>query len=167
MKSICLLLILTLFAAFPAHADEEENSGGKKETIALPRFAALRYSEVNLRTGPGTRYPIEWVYRRAGMPVEIIAAFDLWYRIRDFEGAEGWVHKTKLRMDRRGMVTGQIHELRDDPNEKASIAAHLEPGVIFDIKSCAPEWCKARGKNFSGYLRKSDFFGAYPQEKFD
>ena len=52
--------------------------------LPVPRFVTLRSDEVNVRTGPGERYPIEWVFTRKGMPVEILAEFDVWRKIRDW-----------------------------------------------------------------------------------
>ncbi|MGB4100782.1 MAG: SH3 domain-containing protein [Alphaproteobacteria bacterium] len=168
MKWLQIFLLLPCLLAAAAHADDEENGGSSgKDVIPLPRFASLRFSEVNTRTGPGTRYPIEWVYRRAELPVEIIQSHEAWYRIRDHEHAEGWVHKTKVRMARRGIVMNQLHAVRTGPDEKSAIAAHVEPGVIFELQSCDVSWCEVRGAEYEGYLRKSDFYGAYPQEKFN
>ena len=55
----------------------------------LPHFASLRVDPVNLRTGPGTRYPVEWVYQKKGLPVEVTATFDVWRRVRDADGTTG------------------------------------------------------------------------------
>ena len=168
MKWLRLFFLLPCLLATAALADDEESGGsGGKDVIPLPRFASLRFSEVNMRTGPGTRYPIEWVYRRADLPVEIVASFDAWYRIHDRDGDEGWVHKSKVRLLRRGLVIDQLHEVRVKPDNQAAIAAHVEPGVIFELRSCAVDWCEVRGPGYQGYLRKSDFYGAYPQEKFN
>ena len=64
--------------------------------LPVPRFVSLRSAEVNVRTGPGTRYPVEWVFVKRDIPVEITAEFDTWRRIRDWEGTEGWVHQSML-----------------------------------------------------------------------
>ena len=48
-------------------------AAARDDALPLPRFVSLKSAEVNLRTGPGTRYPIEWVYKRRALPVEIIA----------------------------------------------------------------------------------------------
>ncbi len=45
------------------------------EEAPLPRFASLRSNEVNLRAGPGTQYPGEWVFLRRDLPVEIVAEY--------------------------------------------------------------------------------------------
>src|SRR3984957_163651 len=62
----------------------------------LPYFAALHADKVNLRAGPGDRYPIEWVYVRRDWPVQVIAHFDHWRRVRDWEGTEGWVQEKMI-----------------------------------------------------------------------
>ena len=67
-----------------------------QDHLPLPRFASLDSNEVNLRAGPGTDYPILWVYQRKGLPVEIIQEFDTWRRIRDRDGTVGWVQQNQL-----------------------------------------------------------------------
>jgi SH3-like domain-containing protein len=37
----------------------------------VPYWAALRAGEVNMRVGPSEDFPIEWVYRRQGLPVKV------------------------------------------------------------------------------------------------
>jgi len=158
-----LLLLITV----PAGAAEGEDAPDNKSRVQLPRFGILRFAAVNLRTGPGTRYPIEWVYRRAGMPVEVTALFDTWYRVRDYEGSEGWVHKTQVKMQRRGIIAIKQQAVRSDPEAKAKITAHLQPNVMFNITSCDGNWCAIKGEDFKGYLPQTAFFGAYPHEKFE
>ena len=46
----------------------------KGSGLPLPRFASLKADEVNVRTGPGPRYPVDWVFKSRNMPVEIVAA---------------------------------------------------------------------------------------------
>ncbi len=164
------LAVLALFA-MAAHATETTatpaNNSDNKPKAEAPRYGALRFVAVNLRKGPGKRYPIDWVYRRPGMPVEVIKSFDTWYRIRDYEGAEGWVHKTQVKFQRRGMITGKIRPLFESPDDKSAVQAYLQPLVLFDLTGCSAEWCAVRGDGFSGYLRKTGFFGAYAKEVFE
>ncbi|MGB9154273.1 MAG: SH3 domain-containing protein [Alphaproteobacteria bacterium] len=163
MKRISLLIISLCVAAPVFAAEDIDNSSH----LPLPRFAALRSGEVNMRTGPGTRYPIEWVYARRGLPVEVVAEYDIWRRVRDPEGTEGWVNKTELTGKRSAIITGATHELRDGRDDTSAIVAHLETGSIGQLVSCAQDWCKAKFGDVKGYLRKADFWGAYPNETFD
>jgi SH3-like domain-containing protein len=71
----------------------------KGSGLPIPRFASLKSDEVNVRTGPGPRYPVDWVFKRKGMPVEIVAEYENWRKIRDFQGASGWVYQ--------GLLTGK------------------------------------------------------------
>jgi hypothetical protein len=51
-----------------SESDEPRGFTGRTN-LPLPRFASLRGSQVNVRTGPGVRYPIDWVFQRRSMPV--------------------------------------------------------------------------------------------------
>src|SRR2546430_15830799 len=48
----------------------------------VPRFVSLHADKVNLRAGPGDRYPIEWVLTRKEMAVEITGRPEHWRRIQ-------------------------------------------------------------------------------------
>lgn len=171
-------LFLCFFAALlalagPAYAasatvNENENEGGKGTSgLPLPRFASLRSSEVNMRTGPGTRYPIEWVFTHQGLPVEIIAEYEIWRRVRDPDGAEGWVHKSALSGKRTAIITGSLREMHRDNDDASPVVARLEAGTTGQLISCAKDWCKLKFDGIRGYLRKTTFWGAYPNEVFD
>jgi len=163
MRHAVLLFVLVLLATAGHAADEVDNTSH----LPLPRFASLRSGEVNMRTGPGTRYPIVWVYARRGLPVEVIAEYDIWRRVRDPEGSEGWVNKTELTGKRGAVITGALRELRDSRDDQATIVAHLQIGAMGQLISCAQDWCKVKFDGIKGYLHKTDFWGAYPTEIFD
>ena len=158
-----MALCLTLLFAGAVRAEDSDVTSH----LPIPRFAALRSGEVNMRTGPGTRYPIEWVYSRRGLPVEVIAEYDIWRRVRDPDGIEGWVNKTELTGKRSLIVTGATHELRNDHDDNAGSLAHLQAGAMGQLVSCTQEWCKVKFDDKKGYLRKTEFWGAYPNETFD
>src|SRR6185437_16377242 len=96
----------------------------------VPRFVTLRADVVNLRSGPGSRYPVEWVYHRKGLPVEIVAQFDQWRQIRDSQGTEGWVHQRMVTGARNVVVAGAQRILRASADKGSAPVAKLDPGVI-------------------------------------
>jgi SH3-like domain-containing protein len=163
IKTVIASFAILLFFAALAVAEEADNTSH----LPIPRFASLRSGEVNMRTGPGTRYPIAWVYTRRGLPVEITAEYDIWRRVRDPEGTEGWVNKTELTGKRTAIVTGGIRNLHDERNDQSATLAHLEAGVIGQIIFCEAVWCKVKFDGIKGYLPKTGFWGAYPNEVFD
>ena len=146
-----------------------EPTKGSNTGNPLPRFATLRSDEVNLRTGPGTRYPIDWVYKRRDLPVLIEREFEVWRLIRDPEGVKGWVHQATLAPRRTGVVlAGAATEpvLRSDPRESAASIARLKPGVIVRLRSCeaTSDWCQAQVQDYRGWIKRSDIWGTFPGE---
>jgi len=132
--------------------------------VPLPRFAALHADKVNLRTGPGDRYPIEWVYLRKDWPVEILAQFDHWRRVRDWEGTEGWVHEKMITSRREVIVTGGVRAVRQSPDHNAGLVARAEPGVMARLAECRGEWCRVEAGETTGWVQRSDIWGVYPNE---
>jgi SH3-like domain-containing protein len=134
--------------------------------LPLPRFAALRSDDVNMRAGPGTRYPIDWVYKRRDLPVEIEREFEVWRLVRDPDGTKGWVHQATLTGRRTLIVTGATRSLRKTPDAQAPVVAELKPGVLGRIRSCeaGSDWCQVQIGDYRGFLKRSDFWGTQPGE---
>ncbi|KZD12900.1 SH3 domain-containing protein [Oceanibaculum pacificum] len=157
--------LLTLLAAFlfllaAPMAEAQAQSG-----LPIPRFVSLRSGEVNIRTGPGVRYPVDWVFLRKNLPVEIVAEFDTWRRIRDNEGTEGWVHQSLLSGKRTVIFTAPLASLRREPRESAPLVARAEPGVVGELIECRPAWCRVRAAGLEGWVQPIEFWGTYPDEK--
>lgn len=135
--------------------------------LPIPRFVTLRAGEVNARIGPGRSYPVEWIFSRKEMPVEITAEFDTWRRIRDWEGSQGWVHQSMLSGKRGVVVMGQTRTLRKEPMESATVVAYAKPGVIGKLAKCKGDWCEVDLKGHKGWLTRADVWGVYAEEKFE
>lgn len=86
MKTICWLLAALMFWAGSVSAQTLEEDG--ESGLKLPRFVSLRSNQINARSGPGARYPIEWVYMQKGAPVEIIAEFEIWRQNKRLAGIQ-------------------------------------------------------------------------------
>ncbi|MDP9127140.1 MAG: SH3 domain-containing protein [Pseudomonadota bacterium] len=163
---LALLLLAPCHIACAAVDEADTNQSKTPSGLPVPRFASLRSDEVNMRTGPGTRYPIEWVFKRQGLPVEVISEYEVWRRVRDPDGAEGWVHESALSGKRSVIVTAP-HDLLDDADPKAAVVAHVQAGVVGQLVSCSKDWCKLRINGIKGYLPRGDFWGAKVGEKLE
>ncbi|WP_084112562.1 SH3 domain-containing protein [Belnapia moabensis] len=132
----------------------------------LPRFAALGSNQVNLRIGPDLRFRIDWTYQRKDLPVQIIEEHQVWRRIRDPEGTEGWVQRPLLTSRRSFIVQGEERTLRRRPDSQAEAVAHLRPGVIGSLRRCeaGSAWCEARIGDYSGWIKRSEIWGVTPDE---
>jgi SH3-like domain-containing protein len=140
---------------------------GTATGLPLPRFAALRSDEVNMRAGPGTRYPIDWVYKRRDLPVQIEREFEVWRLVSDPTGTKGWVHQATLTGRRSFIVTGAApRTLLRQADDKAPPVAELKPGVVGHIRSCdaASAWCQVQVGDYRGFLKRDEFWGAQPGE---
>ena len=135
--------------------------------LPLPRFVTLRAAEVNLRRGPGVRYPIEWVFTRKGLPVEVVDEFETWRRIRDWQGSEGWVHQSMLSGQRGAVVVGADRLLRRAPEPGAPAIAEVQIQVVGRLHLCRDGWCLIEAKGYEGWLRQGEIYGAYPGETFN
>lgn len=152
-------LVLLMLLSVPAPASE--GSG-----LPLPRFVSLRSDEVNLRTGPGVRYPIDWIYARKDLPVEVVAEFESWRKIRDWQGSEGWVHQSMLSSRRMMVVIGAQRPLRASDSDSADPVAMLEPGVLGRLLQCPRnrDYCRAEIGRSQGWLRRDEIWGVYKGE---
>ena len=158
-----LVLLAGLVAGLPAGLGR-----AAEQTLPVPRFVSLRSDEVNVRTGPGIRYPIDWVFLKKTMPVEVLAEVDTWRKIRSLDGTEGWVHQSMLTGRRTAIVIGsETHALykRNDPNTPT--VALLEPGVIGSLLECRDAWCRLEVGGQKGWLLRDQLWGVLPAENFN
>ena len=160
MRSIrCLVLSLLVVAGAAGAAPEGTG-------LPLPRFVSLRATVANIRTGPGVQYPVEWVYNRRYLPLEIIAEYRTWRKIRDWQGTQGWMHQGMLDSRRTVIVTDKVQTLRKRSNPKSSPVAHVEPGVIGKVLECpdGSRWCRLDIDGFEGWLKRNEVWGIYSSE---
>jgi SH3-like domain-containing protein len=142
--------------------------------LPVPRFVSLKSDRVNLRQGPGTDYPTAWVFRRAGLPVEVVKEFESWRQVRDAEGATGWVLGSMLSGRRTAVIlpwevkSGKeqpiMATVRDDAYDDARAIAHVEAGVLAGIIGCDGKWCRVSVGGYRGYIEQQKLWGAYQGE---
>ena len=130
----------------------------------VPRFASLRSERVNVRSGPGVRYPISWVFMRRGLPIEITAEFEFWRKIRDRDGSEGWIHQSLISGRRTAVVTGAVRSLHHEASASSSVILFAEPGVQGDVLSCQESWCEMRIAGQVGWMPKDYLWGVRAEE---
>ena len=171
-------LLAWLVAAALACSTGGNGAAASEVGLPIPRFVTIDTDEANLRAGPGWQYPTEWVLVRRGMPVEVLAEFDVWRQIRDAEGIEGWVHQSMLSGRRSLLIVGaDVQMLRREPDHDAPVLARLEPGVLGRVLRCpgpddeddraARDWCYCEVSGFRGWLPRSALWGLHPGETIE
>ena len=133
-----------------------------EDPLPVPRFVSLKSDRVNMRTGPGRTYPVEWVFTRKGLPVEILREYEHWREIRDVEATRGWVHRAMLSGSRTVVVTGAAaRTAHEGPSREAPPAWTAEPGVQGSLLACEPDWCRVAVRGVDGWLPMSALWGVY------
>lgn len=160
LKKLCNQFFKIFLVFFITSGVLALSSADKAHGIAVvSKYASLVSNEVNMRTGPGYRYPIEWIYQREGLPVEVIDSFEHWRQIRDIEGTVGWVHKTLLSSKKTAMVTLHHAKLYEASGSKAKAIALIEKGTIGYIDRCRVYRCYMTFGEFEGWVGRSALYG--------
>jgi SH3-like domain-containing protein len=137
-------------------------AGGVSAQVAkkTPYWASLDEAEARMRTGPSTEFPVKWVYKRQSLPVKVVAVHEVWRKIEDPDGDQGWVHVRLLSPNRTALVIGNSNgTLRETPDATARIAWRVEPGVVGRIEECAKGWCRFDNAGRTGYIETDRIWG--------
>ena len=146
-----LLPIALLCLAAPAAAQNRE----------VPYWATLRSEQVNRRVGPSEAFPIEWVYRRQGLPVKVLRVNQGWRLVEDPDGERGWIVARLLDPDRGAIVVGDgLAEMRAEPAAGAPVKWRAEPGVVGALGDCDEGWCELDVSGREGWVRAERLWGA-------
>lgn len=150
-------------------AAKDKDAVATASGLPVPRYVSLKSDHVNVRAGPTKDQDVTWIYTRSGLPVEITAEFENWRRVRDLEGAEGWVYHSLLSGRRTAVVTmknkDDLAPVRDRADPNSAIAAKLQAGVVATVKRCNDGWCRISGSGFDGWIEQQRLWGVYADEK--
>jgi SH3-like domain-containing protein len=161
-QKLCSFVFCLMSLVLISVASSAQNTG------PIPRFVSLSSDEVFLRVGPGKQYPIKWVYRQEGYPVEIIREFEHWRKVRDRDGYEGWLHKGLISGKRTAIVTGGDPEqtiwlMRHDNSDSKKIA-RVEINALVYLNECGATLCNVSAQGITGWIERKYLWGIYDQE---
>lgn len=137
---------------------------GPVTNLPMPRFVSLKSTETNVRRGPSLTHRIDWIYKRADLPVQIIAEYENWRRIVDRDGLGGWVHYTLLSGERTVLIDEDQTPVRSRPEASAPEVAVFEQGVIAFLGACEINWCRIESGGYKGWALKTALWGVDADE---
>lgn len=179
--AICLLLSMIIILWFgivqPSYsqtADSDSNDllfqlgeeNASQTGLKIPRMVSVKASGVNVRNGPGVNFAVKWVLALQDMPVEIIAEYESWRKVRDWEGAEGWIFHSALSSKRSVMITNNDAVLRRLSSDSSPAVARLTQGLIGILRNCDEIWCFVNIQGYDGWIKRDEAWGIYPNEVF-
>lgn len=121
-------------------------------------FLCTKYSNVNLRNGPGIKFTIIVKLLKKGYPLKIIDKIEEWYAVEDFKGDKMWVSSSNL-SSKCGAIVKTESDLKIKPNAEALSIAIIEEGFIINKITCYKNWCETTIENKTGWILKSSIWG--------
>ena len=126
---------------------------------ASAKRLSVAFPKANVRSGPGTDHEILWTAGKY-YPVDIIKQSGSWYRIRDFEGDAGWIHRSLLKKISAVIVKGTIVNVRGGPGTNFRVLFQAEKGVSFKLLKRQKKWLKVEHEDGEvGWVHQSLVWG--------
>ncbi len=142
------------------------SSGARAQDRETPYWVTLRFDEVSMRVGPSREYPIDWVYKRRGLPVEVMRMREGWRLVRDHEGTQGWIARSQLSLTRGALIIGDgTASLREAPTDQSALRWNAEPGVVGELIRCRDSFCEINIAGRSGWVSEDRLWGAGDMEE--
>ncbi|WP_305096174.1 SH3 domain-containing protein [Croceibacterium aestuarii] len=149
MRLILPFVFLLVFAV-PAGAQDRET----------PYWASLRAEVANMRVGPSENFPIDWVYKRKGLPVKVVRVMEGWRLVVDQDGAQGWFYAPLLSPERAAVIIGKgLAAIRAAPAADAALRWKAEPGVVGKLGDCQQDWCEFDAAGRKGWVAAERLWG--------
>lgn len=150
IAGLCALIAGSVFIATAAQAQDVE----------VPYWAAIQTEEANMRVGPSTNFPIDWVYKRKGLPLKIVRMNQGWRLVQDPDGTQGWIVGRLLTRARGAIVIGEgLAKIRIAPEAGSKVQWTAEPGVVGRLGECQQGWCEFDVTGRLGWISADRIWG--------
>lgn len=157
MKIVRLLAFIAFALSFWVSAPHNSAYAQDRE---VPYWATLRFDEVNMRVGPSQDYPIDWVYKRKGLPVKVVRLREGWRLVQDPDGTQGWIAASQLSPKLGALIVGEgMAELRETPAADAPLRWQAQPGVVAELLRCRDSYCEIDASGRSGWVLADRIWG--------
>ncbi|WP_298304973.1 SH3 domain-containing protein [uncultured Erythrobacter sp.] len=158
MKALRFLAIFAFTIGFSVVSWPEAIQAQDRE---VPYWATLRFDQVNMRKGPSQDYPIDWVYKRKGLPVRVVRLREGWRLVQDPEGTQGWIASSQLSPNLGALIIGDgLAELRAEPAASSLVRWKAEPGVVGDLLGCRQNYCEIDVGGRTGWVLAERVWGS-------
>ncbi len=125
-----------------------------------PFWLSLKFDEVRMRVGPSQQYPIDWLYKRQGLPMKVVREREGWSLVQDPDGTQGWIADSQLAASRTAMIVGEgLATLHEEPQAASKLRWRAEPGVVGKLLRCRESWCEIDVAGRSGWVAADRLWG--------
>ena len=102
---------------------------------------AVKGAVANIRAKPSTQSDTLWQVEKYH-PLLIINKKGAWYRFKDFEGDEGWIHKSLVDKTATVIVRVRRANIRNGPGTKHDLIFDADKGTPFRVLKKEGRWLK-------------------------
>jgi SH3-like domain-containing protein len=123
-------------------------------------FRSVGAPSVVLYDAPSVKGGKRYVAPR-GMPVEIVARYGDWVKVRDVDGELAWTESKGLSARRNVVVKAVSAKVRAAPDDNAAILMTADKGVLLELSDPqASEWVRVRHQDgIAGFVRAAEVWG--------
>jgi SH3-like domain-containing protein len=149
-KILLVIIIFSVFLLLPA--------------TLWAKMVSVTGDNVNLRSGPGTNYPVKWKYG-SGFPLKVIQEKGKWLKVQDFENDTGWLYANLT--NRTGHMIVKVNKdknkkinIRNGPGTKYNIVGKAYYGVVFKTLKQQNGWAQVKHESgLEGWVKRSLLWG--------
>ncbi len=121
-----LLVLLTLLLLMP--------------TLAIAEIMTVSFSGTEMRSAPNAISSKVITKLTTYSPLEILEKGPEYYKVNDYRGRTGWVHRTLLGSTAGVVVTGDRANVRQGPGTSYSVTFQLSKGNTCRLLSKQEKW---------------------------
>lgn len=164
---LAVLAFSTILTIPGVAAGQEVKLTVRGSGLPVPRFVSLKFNKANLRSGPGSEYPVLWQYRQIGLPLLVDAEFGVWRKVRDADGTTGWMHGAGLSLRRMAFIHKSMTKIYKRNNKQSNVVAVAEKNALLELGSCPKNWCRVTTENVDGWVERSSIWGVLKNENIN
>ncbi|MGJ9418398.1 SH3 domain-containing protein [Massilia sp. CMS3.1] len=123
-------------------------------------FRSVGAASVVLYDAPSVKGAKRYIAPR-GMPVEILARYGAWVKVRDADGELAWTETKGLSARRNVVVKALSAKVRAAPDDNAAILMTADKGVLLELSDPAGSiWVRVRHEDgIAGFVRATEVWG--------
>lgn len=116
---------------------------------------AIKSDIANIRSGPGTDTEVLWQVEKY-YPINVLQKQGDWYLFKDFEGDEGWIHKSLVAPLDTAVVIKENCNIRSGPGTENEIRFVAERGIPFKVLKRQGDWVQIQhADGDTGWIHKN------------
>ncbi|MEJ2641552.1 MAG: SH3 domain-containing protein [Desulfosarcinaceae bacterium] len=122
---------------------------------ALAERLAIISDIANIRSGPGTDTEVLWQVEKY-YPITVLQKQGDWVLFKDFEGDEGWIHKSLVAPLDTVVVKKDNCNVRSGPGTDHEISFVAERGIPFKVLKRQGDWVQIQhADGDTGWIHKN------------